>query len=58
MPIYISGMKIRRNPFSGTIKPEEFIERLGKAKQFLERQYGEQGDQNILYESRWTELSV
>ena len=41
---YASGMTIGRNPYVGNIKPDEFSERLGKSKQFLERQYEEEGN--------------
>ena len=48
---------IRRNKHDGNIKPAEFSKRLGKAKQFLERQYDKEGDKNTLSKSRWTEPS-
>ena len=45
MSIYISGLTIRRNNYVGNIKPEDFSECLGKANQFLERQYGKEVDE-------------
>ena len=48
---------IRRNTSSGNIQPDKFREILGKAKQFLKRQYDEEGDENTLSESRLTESS-
>ena len=37
-PTCASGLKIRRNPYGGNIKPAKFSKSLGKYKQFLERQ--------------------
>ena len=43
-PTYASGLTIGSNPSGFNIKPAEFSERLGTAKQFLERQYYKRGD--------------
>ena len=55
--IYISGLKIGRNNYIWKIKPSKFVERLGKANNFLDRQYDEEGDKNTLPKSIRMELS-
>ena len=52
---YTYSLMIGRNTYGGTINPTEFSERLGKTKQFLERKYDGEGDENNLSESRQTE---
>ena len=43
--MYIYSLTIERNTYGGKIKPSEFIERLGKAKQLLEWQYNKPEEQ-------------
>ena len=43
-------MTIRRNTYSGKTKLTNFINHLGKAKQFLNWQYNEEGDEKTLSE--------
>ena len=56
-PTYASGLTNGMIFQGWNIKPDEFSERLGKAKQFLERQYDEEGEKNTLLKSRRTEPS-
>ena len=51
---YASSLIIGKNPYVGNIKPAEFSKRLGKANQFLERQYDKEGNKNTLSKSRRT----
>ena len=57
-PTYASGLTIRSNSYVGNIKPAKFSERLGKAKQFIERQYDKEGDKITMSKSRGTEPNV
>ena len=43
--IYISSMKILRNPYDGKIKPAKFSKWMGKAKNFLENNYEDPEEQ-------------
>ena len=51
LPTYASGLTIGRNPNCRTINPVEFIGRLVKENQVLERQYDREGDKKTLSES-------
>ena len=51
LPTYASGLTIGRNPNCRTINPVEFIGRLVKENQVLERQYDKEGDKKTLPES-------
>ena len=65
--MYIYSLKIERNTYGGKIKPSEFIERLGKAKQLLEWQYNkpeeqvstrtQQGHSKKVRRRRWSGLT-